>query len=206
MAVIDSYQTLVDAIVDRMNDASMESYAPEFIQLAEASFNRRIFNLEAEGTATIAADVSLPLPTDFASMKAIWLDTDPKTTLTQFSLDTLHRHWSDNGTGKPQGYALAGGEIILAPSPDDTYTVNMVYVRRLTPLTATNTTNWLLEQHPDLYLNTALVEAEARGWNDERAALLNARVEGIIAEINQASNMRRTSSGIRMRSPVQGAC
>lgn len=203
---IDSYQTLVDAICDRMNDASMADYASEFIQLAEASFNRRIFNLEAEGTATIAADASLPLPSDFSTMKSIWLDTDPKTLLVQVSLDTLRRNWAFDRTGQPREYALGSGEVILGPSPDSAYTVSMIYVRRLTPLTETATTNWLLEQHPDLYLNAALVEAEARGWNDERAAVLNARVEGMIAEINQASNMRRTSSGIRMRPPVQGAC
>ena len=42
------------------------------------------------------------------------------------------------------------------------------------------------------------VEAEARGWSDDRAAMINGKVEGIIAEINRAGNMKRTSGGIRM--------
>lgn len=200
---IDSYQTLVDAICDRMNDTGLETYAPEFIQLAEAMFNRRIFNLEAEGTATIAADVSVPLPSDFGSMKALWLATDPLAVLSQVSIDQLRRQYAISTTGKPQAYALASGEIIFGPAPDDAYTVTMVYQRTLTPLTATDTTNWLLEQHPDLYLYGALLQAEFRGWNDGRLPLINSALEGAISEINQAGNMKRTSTGIRMTPPVR---
>lgn len=200
---LDSYSDLVDAIVDRMNDASLESQAPEFIRLAEASFNRRLFNLEAEGTATIAAEESVPLPTDFLTLKTIWLDTDPRALLQPMSQDDLSRYFSAQATGKPRNYAFAADGITLAPSPDDSYTITMTYVRSLTPLSEVNTTNWLLEKHPDLYLYGALVEAELRGWNDERAAGINAKVEGIIAEINQVGLARRTAGGMRMRASVQ---
>lgn len=200
---LDSYSDLVAAIVDRMNDASLEDQAPEFIRLAEASFNRRLFNLESEGTAKIAADASIPLPTDFLTLKTIWLDTDPRTLLQPMSQDDLSRYYAFQTTGKPQNYAFSADQLVLAPSPDDTYTVTMTYVRSLAPLSEVNTTNWLLEKHPDLYLYGALVEAEIRGWNDERAAGINARVEGIIAEINQSGLKRRTAGGMRMRSSVQ---
>ena len=140
----------------------------------------------------------MPLPSDFGSIKSIWLDTDPIQKLTQVSIDQLRSIVPFATTGRPRYYALAGAEIIFGPSPDDAYSVNMVYQRKLAPLTATNTTNWLLEQHPDLYLYGALVEAEARGWSDDRAAMINGKVEGIIAEINRAGNMKRTSGGIRM--------
>lgn len=200
---LDSYADLVSAIVDRMNDASLEDQAPEFIRLAEASFNRRLYNLEAEGTATIAADASIPLPTDFSTLKTIWLDTDPKVLLQPMSQDDLVRYFSAQTTGKPRNYAFAADGITLAPAPDDTYTVTMTYVRSLTPLSEVNATNWLLEKHPDLYLYASLVEAEIRGWNDERAAGINNKVEGIIAEINQAGLMRRTAGGMRMRASVQ---
>ena len=60
----------------------------------------------------------------------------------------------------------------------------MTYLRTLTPLSENNTTNWLLEQHPFLYLYAALVLAEERGWNTEQALYYNSRVEGMIAEIN----------------------
>lgn len=186
---IDSYSTLVDAICDRMNDASLEAYAPEFIQLAESSFNRRLISLDMEGTATIAADASIPVPSDYKGAMSLRIDDYPP--LAQLSADDFQTKWSEANPGRPENFAIFGGVINLGPAPDQAYTVTMNYLRTLAPLTATNTTNWLLEQHPDLYLSAALVEAEVRGWNDERAAILNGRVEGMIAEINTHDARRR---------------
>lgn len=200
--MITSYTTLAAAIVDRMNDSAMDDFAPEFIQMAEAMFNRRLFNLEAEGTATIAAEASLALPTDFVSLKSIYLDTDPKVLLAPMSADNLRYYWAAQTTGKPQNYALSSNELILGPSPDDDYTVTMTYLRSLTGLSATNATNWLMEAHPDLYLYGSLIHAEFRGWNDERLPMLNNAVEGIIAEINQVGLKRRTATGMRLRPSV----
>jgi hypothetical protein len=199
---ITTYSTLVDAIADRMNDSALDDYAPEFIQMAEAMFNRRLANLEAEGTATIPAEASLSLPTDFVNVKSIYLDTDPRVLLAPMSADNIRYYWAAQTTGKPQNYALSSNEIILGPSPDDDYTVTMTYVRSLTGLSSTNATNWLLEAHPDLYLYGSLIHAEFRGWNDERLPMLNNAVEGIITEINIAGNRRRIATGMRMRPSV----
>jgi len=184
MARITSYSTLVDAIVDRMNDSAMSDYADEFIQLAEAMFNRRLYTLDAEGTATIDADDTIPLPTDYKAIRSLHLDDYGP--LTQLSPDDFQTRWADDTEAQPENYAIFGGVIHLGPRPDDTYTVTMTYVRTLTGLDSSNTTNWLLEKHPDLYLHAALMHAEFRGWNDDRLPLLNSAVEGTLAEINDA--------------------
>lgn len=202
---ITSYSTLVAAIVDRMNDSALSTFAPEFIQMAEAMFNRRLFNLEAEGTATIGTTAgveSLAFPTDFVQLRSIHLNTDPRVLLEPMSADNIRHYWAARTTGKPQNYAISSDEIILAPAPDGVYTVTMTYVRTLTALSASATTNWLLEKHPDIYLYGALIHAEFRGWNDDRLPLLNNAVEGMIAEINNVGNKRRLSSGMRMRASV----
>ena len=187
--MITSYSTLVDAIVDRMNDSSLSTQAPEFIQLAEASFNRRLYCLEAEGTATITADASIPLPTDYKGSMSMRIDDEKP--LKQLSADDFQTKWSQATAAVPQNFAIFGGIIHLGPEPDTTYTVTMTYLRSLTGLSETNATNWLLELHPDLYLYGALVEAEMRGWNDERFPLINGRLEGMIAEINMYDARKR---------------
>ena len=198
---ITSYSTLVDAIGDRMN-SDLSAYADEFIQMAEAMFNRRIFNLEGEVTATIAAAASITLPTDFVALKSLWLEKDPRTKLTQVSEDVINAAHPEQTTGEPIHYALASDEIILRPAPDSSYTVKMTYVGSLTGLSSTNATNWLIQKHPDLYLYASLLHAEFRGWNDDRLPMIGDAVENIIAEINQAGNMRRTSGTMRMRASV----
>lgn len=189
MARITSYSTLVDAIVDRMNDSAMSTYAPEFIQFAEAMFNSRLSNLDAEGTATIDADDTIPLPTDYKELRSLHLDDYGP--LTQLSPDDFQTRWADDSEAQPENYAIFGNVIHLGPRPDDTYTVTMTYVRTLTGLDSSNTTNWLLEKRPDLYLYAALAEAETRGWNNEQALFYNGRVEGILAEMNMADARAR---------------
>jgi len=186
---IDSYSTLVDAICDRMNDTGLSDYAPEFIQLAEASFNRRLNSLDMEGTATIAADDSIPVPSDYKG--AMSLRIDDYAPLAQLSADDFQTKWHEANPGRPENFAIFGGVINLGPAPDTSYTVAMAYLRTLTPLTSVNTTNWLLEQHPDLYLMGSLLQAEFRGWNDDRLPLINSAVEGMIAEINAHEARRK---------------
>jgi hypothetical protein len=186
---ITSYSALVDAITDRMNDSSLSTYAPEFIQMAEAMFNRRLFNKDAEGSATIAADDTIPLPSDYAALRSLHLDDYGP--LTQLSPDDFQARWADDTEAQPENYAIMGGVIHLGPRPDSAYTVTMTYVRKLTGLSEGDTTNWLLEAHPDLYLYGSLIHAEFRGWNDGRLPVLNSAVEGMISEINMADHRAR---------------
>lgn len=179
---LDSYSDLVGAICDRMNDSGLSTMAPEFIRLAEASFNRRLSSVDQEGTATIPADASIPMPTDYKGAMSLRINDYPP--LKQLSADDFQTKWSEANPARPENFAIFGAAIHLGPEPDTTYTLTMTYMRTLTPLSEVNTTNWLLEQHPDLYLYGALIQAEFRGWNDDRLPLINGAVEGMIAEIN----------------------
>ena len=186
---ITSYATLVSAIEDRMNDASLSTYADEFIQMAEAMFNRRLDTLESEGTATIAAAAISALPTDYKGVRSVHLDDYGP--LGQLSPDDFQARYAQDTAAQPEHYAIFSNTLYLGPTPDSSYTVTMTYLRKLTSLSSANTTNWLLESHPDLYLYASLVHAEFRGWNDDRLALINNAVEGMIREINLADTRQR---------------
>lgn len=189
---ITSYSTLVDAIVDRMNDSSLSTYAPEFIQLAEALFNRELNNLDMEGTATLgltSSTTTVSLPTDYKGLRSLHLDDHGP--LTQLGPVDFQTRWADDTRAQPENFAIFGGVLHFGPMPDGTYTATMTYLRTLTGLSTTNTTNWLLEQHPDLYLYGCLVQAEFRGWNDDRLGLLGSLVEGSIASINKHDARKR---------------
>lgn len=186
---ITSYATLVDAIVDRMNNADLSSYAPEFIQMAEAMFNRRLSNLEMEGQSTASAAASMALPYDYKLIRSVHLnDHGP---LGQLSPDDFQKKWADDSAGQPVDYAIMSGELRLGPQPDASYTVTLTYVRKLVGLSAINTTNWLLEDNPDLYLYASLLHAEFRGWNDERLPMIKSLSDEIISEINIADALQR---------------
>ncbi|MCK8356920.1 hypothetical protein LXA28_18340, partial [Erwinia amylovora] len=64
-------------------------------------------------------------------------------------------------------------------------------------------TNWLLTDHPDLYLYGSLLQAEAYLFNDDRLAVWKTAHDEVMAEIMTAGNaIRSSTSGVRIRNPV----
>ncbi len=63
---------------------------------------------------------------------------------------------------------MVGDEFQFIPIPDASYLVELTYWRRIPPLSDTNTTNWILSDHPDAYLYGALVQSAPYLMDDSR--------------------------------------
>jgi hypothetical protein len=140
---------------------------------------------------TIASTESYSLPSATRQVRQIYLVTDPKVVLTPMTPAVLRNTYSDNVTGKPQAYAVVGESIILGPSPDGAYTLEISTFDTLTGLDSSNATNWLLDDHPDLYLFGSLARAEAYLKDDERVAFWKGAEEQILAEVIEEANAKR---------------
>lgn len=192
---ITTYATLQTAIEDYLDDTSVDSAL--FIQLAEKMFNRRLFTFDQQGLTTLTATASVAylssLPSDFAGIKSIYIgDYAP---MTELDVDDFQKlYGEDTSTGVPVHYMLADGKVYVGPTPDTTYTANLHYWKKLAPLSDDAPSNWLLEDHPDLYLFASLMQAELFGWNDERLPLLKAAVEGTLNEIHAADSRIRANA------------
>ena len=132
------------------------------------------------------------LPSDFLSMRAIYIDTSPRVDLVYLSPHALREQWAGVASGIPRNYTIIGNELIFGPEPNQQYTVKMSYRRDLTPLSADNQTNWLLEKHSDIYLFAALAHAEFYGWNDERLPLIKNQLDQWINDLNQHGIHKQT--------------
>jgi hypothetical protein len=66
------------------------------------------------------------------------------------------------------------------------------------PSLVTNSTNWLMSGHPDLYLFGTMCEAEAFGVNDERMPMWKARRDEIFEEIIMRDRQTRGPSYVRV--------
>lgn len=175
---------------------------PDFIALAEARFRREITRTEQETTVTLPG----ALPADCDSVRAIYLSDTPTATLEQVSPAELRSRYSGPDTGRPLVFALIADQIILGPVSSASYTAFLTYSRKIPALSSTVTTNWLLTDHPDLYLFGSLLHAEFYGWNDDRLPIIKSAVDESIAEINDAGNRRRYGGGpIVARPPVREA-
>lgn len=176
---------LITAIGDYLNNSDLATNASTFIQLAEAMFNRRIFVRDTETTASLTAAATVDLPSGFNGIVSVRpADYAP---LAQLGLDDFQARFAeDTAAGVPEYFMLVNGVMHLGPPPDQSYTITMVYRAKLTALSDSVPSNWLLSSHPDLYLYASLLQAELFGWNDARIPMFKQAVDLTIDEIGAA--------------------
>ncbi len=209
---LSTYTELKDAIADWLDRSDLTARIPDFIALAEARLNRelRIRPMEVRSILElIAGQKYFALPGGYLQMRNIQLNTNPTTPLEYVTPEMLDRLYGSDATSRPRAYSLIGDEIQLSPIPDSTYTLEVAYYEKFTPLgdgtAGTVTTNWLSENAPDVILYGALIEAEPFVKNDERMPMwLNAYKESI-DKIQKADNKdRHSGSQMRVRNIYSG--
>jgi hypothetical protein len=171
---LTSYSTLKSSIADWLNRDDLTSVIPDFISLAEAQIERRVptQKMVKRANATIDTPFSA-LPADFLSAKSLVLTStapvQPLVFLTEDELDS--KKYVYRTTGKPIYFALVGNQIEVLPAPDTSYTAELTYVATLAKLSDSNTSNWVLERHPDVYLYGTLLQAAPYLRDDERVGM-----------------------------------
>jgi hypothetical protein len=201
---ITTYDGLIAALQAWLQDSSFETTAPQLIFLAEAYLKREVRDQKREGTASLTGSASIVLPSDFAALRSAWLDTSPRQILLPTSPNVANEWYSS--PGRPRHYQIIGDMMELSPAPDAAYTVNIVYERKFRNLFPDNQSNWLSEEHPDVYLWACLIQCEMFGWNDERVPLLKSALDEAIASVNAQAQRHKFGPGLAMRSPVAGFC
>jgi hypothetical protein len=153
-----NYSELRAAILAAFPSPEVEQSIDTFILTVEAEANRRLVDRQMN-ERTAYEDFStetVPLPEDFAGVVSFWLsDGSP---LDFLAADDLAERVS-TAQGKPRYYTITGDVFGFLPAPDGEYTAYLRYRQRIPALSSSATTNWLIERHPDIYLNGCLVEA-----------------------------------------------
>lgn len=199
---ISNYSELQTAIADFLNRDDLTSMLPTFIAMAEGQLNRdvRHWKMEQRSTADLD-DQYLTLPTDWIETVRITVrDTTPYALNLMSRDELLDRRFSgDDVAGKPVYYAHIAGEIEVYPTPDATYSVELLYRQKIESLSDSNTTNWLLTEAPDLYLYACLVETCTYLRDDERLASFGALYQSKLDKLNLSSQRSTVSgSGLKM--------
>jgi hypothetical protein len=176
---INTYATLVTAVTEwlaRDQDTTLIARIPDFIVLAEAKLNRDLFVRQMEQRSTAVVDMTsnepefISLPSDFQSMRRVRLSSVTGKPCLEFKSGTQmdeYRFCTSDVAGQPRYFTVFGDEIELVPTPDQAYTIEMVYRQNIPPL-ASNSPNWLLTLAPDLYLYGALLESAPYIKEDSR--------------------------------------
>ena len=197
-----NYTDLQAAISAWLFDRSdLTARIPDFISLAEADLNRRVKirqNMTTTQLALSQGSASVSLPTGF--LEDIELNyNDTAEALTKGSFNDIDRMQTvDSQADRPHLYAITDTSVIFDTEADQAYTLNLRYYKKWD--IATDTTNWLLTNAPDVYVFGALAEAAMFTADRDTLALATQRKEGALMWVLNADS--RTKSRILMVDPM----
>lgn len=198
---LSTFTELKASIADFLNRSDLTSVIPDFITLSEADMARRLrhWRMESRTTLTVSGQFT-DLPAGFIEVTKVSLsDTTARRmeAISRGQMQTL-REKDDDTAGKPQYYTLTGGQLEVWPTPDDTYSVDFAYMK-FDDLSDSNTSNWVLTNHPDAYLYGALLQAAPYLSDDIRIPVWEGKYETAIVEINNDSKRADLGSNPRIR-------
>lgn len=197
---LDTYTGLQSAVADWLNRADLSAQIPAFIALAEADMFRRLRVRQMETRATLALDAEyVDLPADWLATIRVDLDGGQPLELAASDEVMTYRARFADATGEPQIYALSGASMHLWPTPDGSYSADLLYFAKPDALSDSVTSNWLLADAPDAYLYGALLQTAPFLQEDARiqtwATLYRTAIDGL----QQSSDASRYSGGMRLR-------
>lgn len=165
----------------------------ELIVLSEAMINRDARNIAQETKVTnvsISAEY-VNVPTGFLQVKSFETTTGGRRYALKVLPDEIGTDYYPD-TGIPLYYSIVGSQFRFTPVPSATQTSVLVYYAVLTALgTSGSNTNWLLTNHPDIYLYATLFHAAAYLKDPESAQGYLSVFNGLMDSLNRSNARNR---------------
>jgi hypothetical protein len=191
---LSTYSELKASLADWKHRSGLTGVTPDFIALCEADFNRRLRIAEMEVGATATFDEGYEdVPSDFLEMREIKVNSSPVRSLKYMTPQQMTEFYPTSGSGTPEFYTLVDHTIRLNTTPDDE--VEISYYVRIPALSSDAETNWMLTNHPDVYLYGSLSHAEPYLKNDKRILTWKSLYEVALKQVEEADKKARWSGG-----------
>lgn len=182
---LSSYSDLKSAIQAWSYDRSdLATEADDFITLCEAELNR-ILRTRRQITITeltLDADSRAALPTDYLEFRRVTALTTPRRTLDLVSPNYRDDTYPYRHSGYPSVFTIDGDGILVLPTT--TSDVEFEYFAKISALTESNTTNWVLEQFPNIYLYGSMKHAAIfigdEGRTQQMGSLFNGLLDALV--------------------------
>jgi len=195
---LTTYTELKTSIGDWLNRSDLTTAIPDFISLAEAQIERtlRTRQMIVRANAFFNAQYGA-VPADFLETKSLKLtSTNPETPLSFLSIDALDNEMTKfTASGRPKFFGIVGGQFRIVPTPDSNYTIELTYYAKLTKLSSSVATNFLLDSSPDIYLYGALLQAAPYLQDDARIQTWATLYERALNDLQTADDRGASSGG-----------
>ena len=183
-----NYSSLQTEIANYLNRTDLTAQIPTFIGLAESYLFRELHikELETSVSSTTVTGGYATLPSDFGTLSKISITSNGTARVLDYialsEVPTTVEQY-------PGYYSFESGKIrIWGSDVGQAYT--MYYVPAISPLTVSNTSNWLLANASELYLYASCLEGARYLRNDAEVANLSGVVERSLDSVKRFTERR----------------
>lgn len=154
-----NFQTMLPGMIDYAEQRIYRELDPLYAQVTDAttqvSSGNRAFNLPTTYGSFITVDnLNIITPTNTGSSVGSRV---PLTPVDRSFIDLVYPS-GQTVTGVPSYYAMASNtQVIFGPSPDGAYYAEVIGIQRPTPLSSTNSSTFLTQYVPDVFIAASLV-------------------------------------------------
>lgn len=189
---ISNYTELQDALTNYTHRAGLDSRIPEFIQMGEADLNARLRTKDQETTSTQSMSTSvntLALPSGFLEAQRLEYTEDLEEIV---FVDHKVLIVSNTGSAQPFFYTIIDDNMVFETTPDSARETKLYYRKKYD--IATDATNWLLTNYPNLYLMAAMVYAAFYADDSAKEDRLRARLYGMDGKSGEVAVVNRSEA------------
>jgi hypothetical protein len=193
---VRDYAWLQSKVARWIKRTDLSADIPDFVMLAEkrisGDLEARLQNMT--GTlSTVGDSPTVALPDGLNGIRSLSIATYGS--LTPMTPEKLANAYTNAGNGVPKNYTIVGDVLRLGPVPDAVYQMDIVYQAEIPALAdAAGGTNWLIADHPEIYLAATMCEAlmytrdtaNLQIWTAKYTAAINALN---VTDWNSASSM-----------------
>ena len=160
---LSNYSELQSSVANWLNRSDLTTeITGDFIVLTEKDFNSKLRirkMVESDSSFSINAE-TVALPSGFLQVRDLFiLSGGTKYALTYMTPPQMDQIKGSSTSGMPVAYTIIGDNFRFAPTPDTTYTGTLNYFKSFDALSDSNTTNYILTNHPSIYLYGSLYHA-----------------------------------------------
>ena len=201
---LSTYSELSASVANWAHRSDLGALMPDFVTMAEARISRDLRLRKQIITTTLTATAG----SQAVAIPADWLEFENLTVqgaglqrqLTYVPVEHMDAKYDASFIGLPGIYTIEGDNLLLAPTPDSDYPIGVIYYARF-PSLITDGANWLLTNHPNIYLFATLIEAMFFIQDPEQIAAFTQRYNEGIKQL-QDQDDRATHSGSALRVKV----
>lgn len=155
---ITTFAELKTALAAWQDRSDLADYLGDFVTLAESYLNREVRHYRMVTTTTLSPTANVcTLPSDYLHYLSVVEDTAVRRKLAYLTPDAVEMMYPTRESGVSCHFSIVGNQLTAYPLSENN--IELTYRQKIQALSASNTSNWLLQAAPDIYLRAAQLMA-----------------------------------------------